>query len=230
MKDWEKYWKIFPVDIDEQDFLRQVGKTVNNIPISKEQFDEILKSIRINLDLNPDDDVLDLCCGNGFITKSISENAGRVTGIDFSSKLIEVAGKYNSSKNIEYIYGNILDVRHLVKDKKINKGYMYEALQHFDVKQFESLLQQLKGLMKGHFIFFFGSVPDMDRKWKFYNTIRRKLSYVWRVINNNEAIGTWWDKGVIERVCAKNNLRVRFIEQNSKLHTAHYRFDMVIYE
>jgi len=230
MKKWERYWNTFPNAVPEQNFLEQVGKTVNKKPISDEVYKEIVKSIQYNLNINYNDDVLDLCCGNGLITKSLSYECKSITGIDFSKKLIEIAKKHNSAQNIEYIYGDINDIYNFFKERTFSKAFLYEALQHFDTKQFEKLLANLKLLIKERFIFFVGSVPDKNKKWKFYNTLRRKLSYIWKVIINDEAIGMWWDKDLIRQICDKSNLHVQFIKQNDKLHTAHYRFDLYIYD
>jgi hypothetical protein len=64
----------------------------------------------------------------------------------------------------------------------------------------------------------------------FYNTLRRKLTYHWKTLNNEEAIGTWWDKERIVQICNKKNLLVQFIKQDDKLHTSHYRFDFLVYD
>jgi 2-polyprenyl-3-methyl-5-hydroxy-6-metoxy-1,4-benzoquinol methylase len=230
MKKWERYWNEFPNTFPEQYFLEQVGKTVNKKPISDETYKEILKSILCNLKIYYNDDVLDLCCGNGLITKSISYYCKSISGIDFSKKLIEIAKSHNSEKNIEYICGDVNEICNFLKDRTFSKIFLYEALQHFDTEQFEKLLVNLRCLMKKRWVLFIGSVPDKNKKWKFYNTVGRKLSYIWRVINNDEAIGTWWDKNLIRQICDKSNLHVQFLKQNYKLHTAHYRFDLCIYD
>ena len=228
MKDWRKHWHIFPDQFDKNNYLEQVGKTVNKKPISREQFEILLHGIEGNLDTNANDDILDLCCGNGIITKSISCHCRTITGVDFSQTLIRVAKKYNSAKNIEYICLDVNEITTILNGKNFDKVYMYEALQHFNERQFDRLLSGLKSLMKNRFVLFIGSVPDKQRKRYFYDTIGRKFSYIWRTLNNNEAIGKWWDKKLVKQICNKNNLNVRFIKQSDKLYTGHYRFDMCI--
>ena len=228
MKNWEKHWHTFPDRFDEKSFFEQVGKTVQKKPISRAMFEIILSGIKNNLDIDAHDDILDLCCGNGVITRALSSHCRTLTGIDFSKTLIEIAKKHNKRRNIDYIYGNINELNMLLRNKNFSKAYMYEALQHFDKKQFEKLLANLKYLIKGRFIFFVGSIPDKQKKRDFYNTFRRKLSYMWRVFNNNEAIGHWWDKELIREICCDYSLHVRFINQNRNIYTGHYRFDMLI--
>jgi len=230
MKNWKNHWNTFPEHLDETCFLEQVGKAVNKKPISNEQFKEILSSIKSSLSIIPDDDILDLCCGNGIITKAVAGCCRSIVGMDYSQSLVDIAVKYNSLENIRYVQGDVGKISEHMKDKRFSRIYMYEALQYFKSKQLQKLLTDLKPLMSGRFALFIGSVPDKSRKWDFYNTINRKLSYIWRSIKNEEAIGTWWDKDFIADVCNKNGLKVNFIEQDKKLHTAHYRFDAYIYD
>jgi 2-polyprenyl-3-methyl-5-hydroxy-6-metoxy-1,4-benzoquinol methylase len=228
MKNWKRHWNTFPEHIEETRFLEQVGKTVNKEPITEEQFKEIVSSIRSSLRINPDYDILDLCCGNGIITKEVAGCCRSIVGMDYSQRLVDIAVKYNSLENIEYVHGDAGNVNEHLKGKRFSGIYMYEAMQHFKRGQFQKLLTDLKPLMSGGFALFIGSVPDKSKKWYFYNTFSRKLSYIWRVIKDDEAIGTWWDKDFMMKVCKKNSLKVKFIEQDKKLHTAHYRFDAYI--
>lgn len=52
--------------------------------------------------------ILDIGCGDGEITKSLSDY-GKTTGIDLCSNMIEFARKNNSNKNTNYINTSILD-------------------------------------------------------------------------------------------------------------------------
>ncbi len=60
---------------------------------------------------------LDLCCGTGAITYALAEKVaplGKVVGLDFSEKMLEVAqqrrGRFRFRTNIEFIRGNALDL------------------------------------------------------------------------------------------------------------------------
>ncbi|NVN98671.1 MAG: class I SAM-dependent methyltransferase [Geobacteraceae bacterium] len=228
MKDWLDHWHEFPAGMPEAAFFEQVGKTVNRKPVPEEFIGTIVSSIRYNLLLEPNDYVLDLCCGNGLLTKIVAEHCLFLTGIDYSDVLIHVANKYNRPDNVTYVLGDVLNIRSLVSNE-INKLYMYEAMQHFTSSMLSQLLDELLFVANDKpLIFFVGSVPDRSKLWKFYNTLWRKLNYYWKSFNKEEAIGTWWEKGSIASICKKKNLRVHFIDQNPMLHTAHYRFDMLI--
>jgi arsenite methyltransferase len=61
------------------------------------------------LNLRPGENVVDIGCGPGFLSKSMAaaiNPTGRVVGIDISEDLIKFATGENSSENIEYRAGN----------------------------------------------------------------------------------------------------------------------------
>lgn len=228
MIDWQKHWALFPGSIPETDYLRQVGKTVNKKPISSADISLIISQILNLMKVNSDDDILDLCCGNGFITYEIAKNCKTITGIDYSSTLIAVANKYKNAHNISYINDNVLNVEYIYSGKKISKIYMYEALQHFTKDEFNALLTALAVIANDDVVILLASVPDKQKKWLYYNSIRRKLDYIKKIITNKEAIGTWWDYNVIDEICKCNGFTSVKINQNPALYTSHYRFDVLI--
>jgi len=228
MKDWHSHWHEFPASKPETAFFEQVGKTVNRKPIPKEFISVIISSIQNKLLLESHDYVLDLCCGNGLLTKIVANHCRSVIGIDYSGVLIDIANKYNRPENVTYVCGSVLNAQSLI-NHSVQKVYMYEALQHFTPVMLSQLLDELLLVANDKpLIFFVGSVPDRSKLWKFYNTFSRKFNYFWESFKKEEAIGTWWAKSSIASICNSKNLSVQFIDQNPMLHTAHYRFDMLI--
>ncbi|SMB92638.1 demethylmenaquinone methyltransferase / 2-methoxy-6-polyprenyl-1,4-benzoquinol methylase [Desulfonispora thiosulfatigenes DSM 11270] len=66
--------------------------------------------------LKTGDNVIDICCGTGKLSLKIAKrvgDGGKVVGIDFSSKMLDVGRlmmKNKSIKNVEFIEGNALDL------------------------------------------------------------------------------------------------------------------------
>ena len=85
---WKDYWNTFPNQFAKEDFIKQVGKTVQGKPITNEQLDKIILDIVQKLELKSDDRVLDLCCGNGMITYGMAQNCQSIVSVDFSEPLI----------------------------------------------------------------------------------------------------------------------------------------------
>lgn len=230
MRDWKKYWSSRPKNVDKTDYLKQVEKTVKGQPISDLQFQLIVSQICQELHLQADSIVLDLCCGNGLITKELATQCKSVVGIDFSQPLLEIANRDHRPMNVLYQCMNILELDKMPPSvsSPFNKVLMYEALQHFSKQDLITILRKTLQLSSKICIMLFGSVPDLARKWEFYNTPKRRLMYVVRRLSGREAIGTWWDKEFIRRTCKQLDLLCEFKEQRKELHTSHYRFDVLI--
>ena len=64
---------------------------------------DIVSYIKDLIDLKESDSLLDVCCGNGLITKELSLYCFQVTGVDFSKKMIYNANKECNYSNIKYI-------------------------------------------------------------------------------------------------------------------------------
>jgi len=232
MYDWAKFFEEYPERFGEEELLKQVGKTVGGIPITEEQFRVLIESVREHLEIKGGDRVLDLCCGNGLITKELAKECTFVMGMDFSAPLIEVAKKYNSCENVEYMHMDVRRIEELLSpySKYFNKVLCYEALAFFDMRSFDEMLKNILLLSTEDPVIVFGSVLDRERLWDFFNTFRRKILYLVqiRVLGREVGLGRWWKRREIEKICKKHNLQSEIFYQCDILHTSHYRFDVKI--
>lgn len=78
---------------------------------SEEQTDLEVEFIIKNLKLKPNSKILDLGCGDGRVTKVLTQKGFQVTGIDLNQYAIEKAIS-NKSENENYICQNILDINY----------------------------------------------------------------------------------------------------------------------
>lgn len=227
--DWKEYFETHPGRFGEREFMKQVGKTVHGEPITEEQKQAQIKSIRAALDLGPDDRVLDLCCGNGVLTREVAAGCVSVAGVDFSAALISIADKYNRPDNVEYHCMSATDPAvAALSGAPFDKVYMYEAFQHFDEDQARLVLQRMAEASTGEGLAFIAGIPDKERIWNFYNTPERRAEYHERVVKGTEAIGQWWEPGALAEVCASLGYSMEVRQQNPVLHSARYRFDAVL--
>ncbi len=67
------------------------------------------------LDLQRGESVLDLACGQGVMSRTLHRRGGRVTAVDISPQLIEIA-QGRSSKGIRYQVGDVRDLSFLGDD------------------------------------------------------------------------------------------------------------------
>ncbi len=75
--------------------------------------------------------ILDVGCGGGLVSESLSKLGAKVTGVDFIKKNIEIAKNHAIKKNIkvDYLHANIekMNLR-----KKYDVIIMFEILEHLD--------------------------------------------------------------------------------------------------
>lgn len=229
---WKRFWTTYPQKANDTEYLKQVGKTVGGVQISQEQFDAILDDIDRHLNISSDDVVLDLCCGNGFITNKIAKKCKEVVGIDFSKVLIEEARKITREPNVKYIVIDAREIRSLTKDygNYFTKVLWYEALAFFNEDDLYEILDSIKILTREKPLILVGSVLDHSRKWNFFNTFKRKMTYIFKIVllGQKVGLGKWWKREQIENVCNKLGFMCEFHYQNDILHTAHYRIDVKI--
>jgi SAM-dependent methyltransferase len=227
-------WKIFfqtyrIVEInDDNDLLYQIGATVNGKPITKLQHSEIVNSITTGLELNPKDNVLDLCCGNGIITNDISRIVNKVIGIDGSESYIANARKIKNNHNIIYRCDDVLNFRKYIVGENINKVLFYASLAYFSKEELINILLNLK--QENIEMVYMGSILDKNKKFKFFNTFKRKIHYLFNylILRNDLGLGNWWSKREIIKIAAAQGFKIDILDQNPILHTAHYRFDALL--
>ena len=228
--DWKDRFNRHAQQFTETDFLQHVSKTVNGQVITAEQFDAIIDSIARSLEIQPGARLLDLCCGNGVVTRRLATHFHSVDAIDFSESLIKIANKHNNQPSIAYHLGSIFDLGEILQSSPsvYESICMYEALQCFSKDELTAILRTLRGFCGPNSVIFLGSVPDATRIWNFYNTPARRDEYYRRSAEGTEAIGTWWEKLTIEASAVKSGFSTEFRSQPSILHTSHYRFDVLL--
>jgi len=227
--DWKEYYTKLPGYFKETEFLQQVGKTVDGEAITEQQKQLQLDSIQKVLNIQKDDDILDLCCGNGVLTKYFASKCRSITGVDFSETLISIAQKYNSPSNAKYFMMSALDPKIIeICEKPFSKIFMYEALQYFNSSEFAQLLDYILHIIDQNSVIFIAGIPDISKIWNYYNTPERKADYYSRKKKGTEAIGNWWDKKNLLKICSKKGFHSEIISQEKLLISSHYRFDICL--
>jgi len=231
-------WKVFfqkyrLIEIrDAQDLLYQVAKTVAGKPISPERFNRVVESIISCLELGKGDCLIDLCCGNGVITYELSKYVEKIMGIDFSKPYIENAIRYRQLPNITYILKDVTELADTETGQNIkeyNKVLMYEGLAYLTPAGFDKILAYLKSAGSVE-KFFVGGVPDSEKRWKFFNSAKRRLIYLWKceILGKDFGMGHWWTKKEITNIGKRYGFVCTYLQQDRSLPTAHYRFDVLM--
>ena len=233
--DWKKFfesYRLVPIATDA-DLLYQVGATVGGKPISTEQFAALLSDCRRVLELKESDALLDLCAGNGVITFELAGDVASAVGVDFSAPYIENAQMHKSRTNLRYLVHDVADLENctgLKTHPPISKALCYAALAYLKPHQVERMIEFISARGTPDVRLLLGSVLDKSRIGNFFNTWPRKFNYVVRVklLRREFGIGRWWTRAELAAMAARHGFTCEFMEQNSILHTAHYRFDVVL--
>ncbi|MGB0953859.1 MAG: methyltransferase domain-containing protein [Planctomycetota bacterium] len=206
-----------------------------------DQIELILASIVEALDLQHEDHVVDLGCGNGLVSERIAAITGSVLGIDVSPRLVEDARRFRATKNLGFAVGDFTDPALLAdwpgaREVGTNwKWYAYEVIQHLAPEEMHAFLktvaakvQHAEGGPTGSLQLFLGSIPDLARIHSFYDTPER-----WDLFERNRAagveqIGTWWQQKDLQAMTEELGFQCRIMEQDSALYTSHYRFHALL--
>lgn len=86
--------------------------------------------------------VLELCCGDGFMTKYFySLHAADITAVDFDSNAIEIAKKRNMAHNIDF---KVCDIRNSLPIGKFNNIVWDAAIEHFTESEIDSIMCNIR--------------------------------------------------------------------------------------
>lgn len=113
---------------------------------SKDTYQEkvIYPNILRLMNIKKEESVLDLACGQGYFSRQFHKMGGQVTGVDISSKLIEIA-KNKSSKEIKYFVSPAEKISFLNKES-FDKISIILAVQN--IENINELFKECTRLLK----------------------------------------------------------------------------------
>lgn len=210
------------------DLFEQVGRVRDNNAL-----DAVAKWIIKNLNLTKKDVVLDVCCGNGLLTKRVAPYVKEIVGVDISEELIRNAKRYSSGKNIKYFQRNALEIGNLFPSNYFDKSYCYLSFQYFDLRSGKKLIEVLSDVTKANGLILIGDIPNKEIRWIYYNTLNKKIKYIMlslvnRILEIGMYMGRWWDPNEIFNICSELGLDAKILIQDNTLPDAHFRFDVLI--
>ena len=227
-RDWRAYWSSVGQRAGSDELFAQVDRTVSGRAVSSSELQLIVEAVVDGIRLAGPDTLLDLCCGNGLITKQFALHCQAVIGVDYSEYLIGVAKQDTSVGNVTYVLGSVEDLDSLdfgpcaPTKVSINGG-----LQHFTLAMLQDLLESLNRRAKPVTDMIFTEVPDADRLFAFYNTPERREEFHRRRAAGLEPIGTWWAREEMAAVLDEHGYETTFPPLRDGRLTNHYRFDVV---
>ena len=73
---------------------------------------------------------------------------------------------------------------------------------------------------------YIGDIPDIGKKWSFYNTSERKSVYFRNIMEETPIIGTWFSRNWLKELSLFTGFKnIEVLEQHERLICSYYRFD-----
>ncbi len=220
---WIDFWKKQGRATQDADEQTQVLRTSNKIPIESPLWEFTLRGIEKNVQVGPGDTLLELCCGNGLISRHFAAVCSHVTAVDVSSDLLAPL-KESVHQNIRAIASDVRDIE--FEAESFSRVIIYAGIQYFTLSETIVLFEKIYRWLIPGGIFFLGDVPDSRKRWAFYDSVERESVYFDNAKENKDIIGTWFDPELLEKLATYAGFGgSEFFEQHKDLIYSHFRFD-----
>lgn len=209
------------------DLLGQTRRTVNGVPVSDEQIKMIINKISSALDINQDDKLLDIACGNGALSHYLFDLCSTYLGVDLSEYLISVAKKnFEDSPGYRFTHkGAVEYVRQETKPESYSKVLCYGSFQYFPAADAAEVLQTLFEKFTSVQAVFIGNLPDRDRVAKFY---KKNQPTTEELLDCYSQMGIWRTRSEFIELAENAGWKVKFSTMPPEFHASHYRMDALL--
>jgi SAM-dependent methyltransferase len=216
---------------DPKDFQSHVLRTPHGKPVAQDQVAMIADGIVRGLNIEPDDVLLDLCCGNGVITDLIFERCRGGVGVDFTPYLIEVAKtNFEAAPSRLYRLSDALDYVEKTDDvERFTKVMCYGAFQCLLEAKSAGLLLALRRRFPNIRRVLLGNLPDLDRAGIFWRQdIGSEPWPLHELKRHDTPFGTWRTEEEISKLAATSGWHTEISRMPPSYFCAHFRFDAIL--
>lgn len=221
------FYKEHPKTCSPDDFWGQVKRTVNGTPVTQDQIDMIVDAVVKQLHLEPEDTLLDLCCGNGALSTLLFKNCKGGLGVDFSEYLISIANRFfDSPPNQTYILQDaIIFCEKPITPEKYTKMVCYGSFPFIEHERAQLLLKLLNTNFANLQKIFIGNCPDKNLLTDFYGD----RPFIPGVENNPDSpIGIWRTQEEFIFLANSCGWQATIHKMPMQYYASHYRYDVIL--
>ncbi|MEL6252968.1 MAG: methyltransferase domain-containing protein [Bacteroidota bacterium] len=225
--DWQAFWDKKALHEDPH---VQVARTKGGKQSDEKELKKIAGYIREKLELREEDILLDLCCGNGMLSKKLSPFVKELLGVDFSEPHIEIARQHFIAPNSMFLRGDATQLS-LVTEKSFDKINLYFSFQYFDsYKLGELVVQEMAERLKTGGKILIGDVPDRERLSVFYPRMLDRFRYQLARLRGRDQMGKFWSETEMKKIATSCGLQIQKLQQPADFLYQHYRSDYLLWK
>ncbi len=221
------FYKEHPKSCAPNDFWGQVKRTVNGQPVSDAQIKIIIDAVGSGLELNKDDFLLDLCCGNGALSRFFFNECKGGLGVDFSAALIGIAkNNFEVLPHQKYILEDVVRFSECpVLPTRFTKILCYGSFAYLEKNAAQNLLKNCLTNFSNVQVFYIGNCPDKSQATDFF----RKGVHLPGIENEpDSAIGIWRTKDEFSTMAQEAGWSAQFITMPDEFYASKYRYDVIL--
>ena len=222
-----KFYKEHPKTCRPDDFWGQVKRTVNGKPVSQDQIDMIVDAVVSGLDLNRNDILLDLCCGNGALSTLLFKHCKGGLGVDFSEYLISIANRHFAAPPDQtYILQDVVDFcKNPITPHRFSKMVCYGSFSFIETDRAEAMLSLLASNFPNLERAFIGNYPDRQFMTEFYGD--RQID-AGTDSDPDSPIGIWRTREEFISMANRCGWQATIHKMPQQYYAAHYRYDVIL--
>jgi len=222
---WAEYWSKYGREGMSKNEQEQVLRTYNKKPISPEKWQFTLDDLDAKFPVGRDDDLLDLCCGNGLFASYYARKCRSVIGVDINANLLKVLER-RCLNNVKTVLADIREAH--FSDGIFSRILFYAGIQYITEGETVSLFRNLAKWLRPGGLLFVGDVPDRSLLWAFYDTPEREKLYFDNCVTGTDVVGTWFDRNWLETLARHAGFNsAEALSQDPNLIYARFRFDLI---
>jgi cyclopropane fatty-acyl-phospholipid synthase-like methyltransferase len=223
---WKSFWLTHAKENQDTEPQMQVLRTLNKQPVSPDVFAAIVDSVVTMLKPEPGHALLDLCCGNGVITRQLINRFGAVTAVDLSEEFVAQIGN-GTAANMTAFAADARTVE--FPENSFDRILLYAGLQYFSEAETVDLFLRLRRWIRKGGVVVLGDIPDATRKWNFFNSPERESAYFKALRDGNPIVGNWFEPDWLVKLSRHAGFSSALTKlQPQTFPYQHYRLDLLL--
>ena len=222
---WVRFWSEYQTDVADKDEQSQVLRTRNKEPIHPQKWAITISTVNEQMDLQTDDSLLDLCCGNGLFSAAFSGLVADIEAVDISGVLTERLAA-RSLPNVNVTTSDMREVK--FPADRFSKVLWYAGIQYIDESDIVAMVRRIRSWMRPNGILMIGDIPDRAKLWDYFNNETRRAAYFDGLEQRRPIIGSWLDADWLKQLCLDSGFAaVDVVPQHEELIYADFRYDIL---